>query len=107
MRVEDLLTSAGLDYVVEPDEYVVGTIFRRRRIGAFFYVAGHGRSPGARTAFSAKASHRRSDKPIPGSFPPADWRIAIVNSEERRNYGGQGERQLPRILTRCGRRGGC
>ena len=41
LRVEDLLTSAGLDYVVEPDEYVVGTIFRRRRIGAFFYVAVH------------------------------------------------------------------
>ena len=41
LRVEDLLTSAGLDYVVEPDEYVVGTIFRRRRVGAFFYVAVH------------------------------------------------------------------
>jgi hypothetical protein len=39
LRVEALLTSAGLDYVVEPDEYSVGTIFRRRRVGAFFYVA--------------------------------------------------------------------
>jgi hypothetical protein len=41
LRVEDVLTGAGLDYVVEPDEYSVGTIFRRRRIGAFFYVAVH------------------------------------------------------------------
>jgi hypothetical protein len=42
LRVEDVLTSAGLDYVVELDEYSVGTIFRRRRIiGAFFYVAVH------------------------------------------------------------------
>ena len=41
LRVEDVLTSAGLDYVVELDEYSVGTIFRRRRVGAFFYVAVH------------------------------------------------------------------
>jgi hypothetical protein len=41
LRLEDVLTSAGLDYVVELDEYSVGTIFRRRRIGAFFYVAVH------------------------------------------------------------------
>jgi len=41
LRVEEVLTGAGLDYVVEPDEYSVGTIFRRRRIGAFFYVAVH------------------------------------------------------------------
>ena len=41
LRVEDVLTSAGFDYVVEPDEYTVGTIFRRRRTGAFFYVAVH------------------------------------------------------------------
>jgi hypothetical protein len=41
LRVEDVLTGAGLDYVVEPDEYSVGTIFRRRRIGAFFYVTVH------------------------------------------------------------------
>jgi len=41
LRVEEVLTGAGLDYVVETDEYSVGTIFRRRRIGAFFYVAAH------------------------------------------------------------------
>ena len=38
LRVEQLLTDAGLDYLVEPDEYAVGTLFRRVRVGAFFYV---------------------------------------------------------------------
>lgn len=37
-RVEDLLSHAGVDYGVEPDEYQGGVIFRRTRIGAFFYV---------------------------------------------------------------------
>ena len=41
LRIEQLLTDAGLDYVVEPDEYTTGTIFRRRRVGAFFYVTVH------------------------------------------------------------------
>jgi len=39
LRLERLLTEAGLDYLVESDEYSVGTIFRRVRVGAFFYVA--------------------------------------------------------------------
>jgi hypothetical protein len=39
LRLEQLLTDAGLDYLVEADEYSVGTIFRRLRVGAFFYVA--------------------------------------------------------------------
>jgi hypothetical protein len=39
LRLEQLLTDAGLDYLVESDEYSVGTIFRRLRVGAFFYVA--------------------------------------------------------------------
>ena len=37
-RLEALLTQAGIDYGVEPDEYQGGVIFRRTRIGAFFYV---------------------------------------------------------------------
>ena len=37
--LEQLLTDAGLDYLVEPDEYAVGILFRRVRVGAFFYVA--------------------------------------------------------------------
>lgn len=39
LRLEELLTDAGLDYLVESDQYAVGTIFRRLRVGAFFYVA--------------------------------------------------------------------
>jgi hypothetical protein len=39
LRLEQLLTDAGLDYLVESDEYSTGTIFRRSRVGAFFYVA--------------------------------------------------------------------
>jgi hypothetical protein len=39
LRLEQLLTDAGLDYLVETDEYSVGTLFRRVRVGAFFYVA--------------------------------------------------------------------
>jgi hypothetical protein len=39
LRLEQLLTDAGLDYLVESDEYSVGTLFKRNRVGAFFYVA--------------------------------------------------------------------
>ncbi len=38
IRLEELLTEAGFDYLVESDEYTVGAIFRRVRVGAFFYV---------------------------------------------------------------------
>jgi len=37
-RLEEVLDAAGVDYGVEPDEYQGGVIFRRMRIGAFFYV---------------------------------------------------------------------
>ena len=39
LRLEDVLTGAGIDYLVEPDRYRGGVIFQRERIGAFFYVA--------------------------------------------------------------------
>jgi hypothetical protein len=39
LRLEALLTEAGVDYLVEPDKYSGGVIFRSERIGAFFYVA--------------------------------------------------------------------
>ncbi len=39
LRLEKLLTDAGVDYLVEPDKYSGGVIFRSERIGAFFYVA--------------------------------------------------------------------
>ena len=38
LAVEDRLTERGMDYLVEPDSYTGGVIFRRSRVGAFFYV---------------------------------------------------------------------
>ena len=38
LRLESLLTEAGLDFGVEADEYKGGIIFRNIRTGAFFYV---------------------------------------------------------------------
>jgi hypothetical protein len=38
LLLEQLLTDAGLDYLVEPDTYRGGVIFQAERIGAFFYV---------------------------------------------------------------------
>ena len=37
-ELEELLTAAGVDYGVETDEYEGGVVFRRVRVGAFFYV---------------------------------------------------------------------
>lgn len=39
LKLEARLTEAGLDYLVEPDRYSGGIIFRTERVGAFFYVA--------------------------------------------------------------------
>jgi hypothetical protein len=39
LRLESVLTEAGIDYAVEPDQYVGGVIFRSERVGAFFYAA--------------------------------------------------------------------
>lgn len=39
LRLEEVLTAAGIDYLVEPDRYTGGVIFRTERTGAFFYVA--------------------------------------------------------------------
>ncbi|MGH9646248.1 MAG: hypothetical protein ACRD4E_05460 [Bryobacteraceae bacterium] len=39
LRLEVILTDAGLDYLVEPDKYSGGIIFQSERVGAFFYVA--------------------------------------------------------------------
>lgn len=38
IALEAVLTGAGIDYAVEPDQYEGGVIFKSRRIGAFFYV---------------------------------------------------------------------
>jgi hypothetical protein len=39
LALEALLTESGLDYLVEPDTYSGGVIFRTQRTGAFFYVS--------------------------------------------------------------------
>jgi hypothetical protein len=39
LSLEKVLTDAGVDYLVEPDKYAGGVIFRSERVGAFFYVA--------------------------------------------------------------------
>ena len=60
LRLEGILTEAGLDYGVEADEYRGGIIFHGVRTGAFFYVL----------AESADAAHdvmrRRGYKPYGG-----------------------------------------
>jgi hypothetical protein len=38
LALEERLTERGLDYLVEPDTYTGGVIFRGSRVGAFFYV---------------------------------------------------------------------
>jgi hypothetical protein len=39
LRLEEILTAAGLDYLVETDTYKGGVVFQSERVGAFFYVA--------------------------------------------------------------------
>ena len=38
LRLEELLTGAGVDYGVEADQYRGGILFQSERTGAFFYV---------------------------------------------------------------------
>ncbi len=38
LRLEEVLTAAGVDYAVETDTYRGGLIFVTERVGAFFYV---------------------------------------------------------------------
>jgi hypothetical protein len=38
LRLEDVLTQAGVDFGVEADEYRGGVVFRSVRTGAYFYV---------------------------------------------------------------------
>jgi hypothetical protein len=39
LALEEVLTQAEMDYLVEPDTYRGGIIFASERVGAFFYVA--------------------------------------------------------------------
>lgn len=38
LRLEELLTQAGVDYAVETETYQGGVVFLSERTGAFFYV---------------------------------------------------------------------
>ena len=38
LKLESVLTAAGLEYGVEADHYSGGMIFKSQRVGAFFYV---------------------------------------------------------------------
>lgn len=38
LALEEILTRAEIDYLVEPDKYRGGVIFASERVGAFFYV---------------------------------------------------------------------
>lgn len=38
LKLESILTEAGVDYAVAADRYIGGVIIRRERVGAFFYV---------------------------------------------------------------------
>ena len=38
LKLESVLTAAGVDYGVEADHYSGGVVFRSSRVGAFFYV---------------------------------------------------------------------
>lgn len=42
LKLEDLFTKSGVDYLVETDTYRGGMIFVSERTGAFFYVAPEG-----------------------------------------------------------------
>lgn len=38
LKLESILTAAGVDYGVEADRYRGGVLFQSERVGAFFYV---------------------------------------------------------------------
>lgn len=53
LRLEEVLTQAEIDYLVEPDRYSGGIIFRSERVGAFFYVAPYHASAAREVMMSA------------------------------------------------------
>ena len=42
LKLEEILTTAEIDYAVETDTYRGGLIFASERVGAFFYVTPEG-----------------------------------------------------------------
>ena len=45
LKLEELLTASGFDYLVETGTYMGGVLFKRELTGAFFYVAPADREP--------------------------------------------------------------
>jgi hypothetical protein len=45
LKIEELLTAAGFDYMVETGTYMGGVLFKRELTGAFFYVSPSNREP--------------------------------------------------------------
>lgn len=45
LKVEELFTAAGFDYLVETGTYMGGLLFKRELTGAFFYVDPKDREP--------------------------------------------------------------
>jgi hypothetical protein len=66
-RLEDLLTTAGLDYLVETDTYRGGFLFVTERIGAFFYVQPATEAPCRE--FLVQNGFKPYDKVPPGVAP--------------------------------------
>lgn len=64
LKLEALLTAAGIDFGVEADEYRGGIIFATTRTGAFFYVL-----PDAEPA-ALDAMRRGGYKPYAGAPAP-------------------------------------
>lgn len=56
LALEKLLTDAGFAYLVEPDKYLGGVIFRTERVGAFFYID-PASEPAAREALERAGYH--------------------------------------------------
>jgi hypothetical protein len=63
LKLETLLTEAGVDYGVEADEYRGGIVFATTRTGAFFYVL-----PDAEAA-AIEVMRRGGYKPYAGAAP--------------------------------------
>ena len=60
LKLEGILTHAGVDYGVEADHYRGGIIFQSQRIGAFFYVRPEG------TDFAHRVMRDHGYKPYTG-----------------------------------------
>lgn len=73
--LEAVLSAAGIDYHVEPDEYLGGFVFKTKRIGAFFYVDGDMREAAIEVMIKkgfvpADPDHPEPTEPEPESTEP-------------------------------------